>query len=128
MAPFRCTTILLLCPKTGRLLAPSHPLTAPLTPVASCMIRKLYLLVAGECKPDNPDAPSMHETLLPGHLLSMFVKEKLNDWTLGVKLAIEQTMRRGGEYNFTDRMLSLSMPGTPCCATPSAGGQRMHLY
>lgn len=33
------------------------------------MLRKLYTLVnMNECKPDDPDSPSMHEILLPGHL------------------------------------------------------------
>eukprot|EP01134_Creolimax_fragrantissima_P002099 CFRG2099T1 len=65
-------------------------------------IQKLYRLVSGECKVDNPDAPSMQEVMLPGHLYNMFIKEKLNDWTVALKTVIEQHIRRGGDYNFSD--------------------------
>jgi DNA-directed RNA polymerase I subunit RPA2 len=32
-----------------------------------------------QCCDDNPDALTHHELLLPGHLLTKFVKEKLED-------------------------------------------------
>jgi DNA-directed RNA polymerase I subunit RPA2 len=68
------------------------------------MIRKLYRLVAGEARPDNPDAPAMQEVLLPGHLLAMMMKESLNELTDAIRINMDIHMRRGGEHNFTDRM------------------------
>ena len=43
------------------------------------MLRKLYCFVQGGCGEDNADALSNQELLLPGHLLSAFVKEKLDE-------------------------------------------------
>ena len=68
------------------------------------MLRKLYALVAGTIRPDNADALTSQEILLPGktrlgvlpgmlcphlsrhspgHLYCMFLKEKLQDWLTG---------------------------------------------
>ena len=45
------------------------------TPVSSSfMLHKLYALVDGGCCDDNADALVHHELLLPGHLLTMFLK------------------------------------------------------
>ena len=49
------------------------------------MIRKLFAFAQGDCNADNADALMNHEILLPGHLLSMYVKEKLEDIFLNVK-------------------------------------------
>ena len=38
------------------------------------MIQKLYKLVSGEIRLDNPDSPMMHEALLGGHLYGMIIK------------------------------------------------------
>ena len=43
------------------------------------MARKLYAFVQGKCKEDNADAMANQELLLPGHLLTMFVKEKIDE-------------------------------------------------
>jgi len=57
------------------------------------MIQKLYALVSGEIKPDNPDALSSHEILLPGHLYAFFLKEKLHDWLGGARGVILKDLR-----------------------------------
>lgn len=49
------------------------------------MLGKLYALVSGACSPDNPDSAMHQEILLPGHLLMMFVKERLDDWLQRLK-------------------------------------------
>ena len=41
------------------------------------MIRKLFSFAEGKCIADNADALMNHELLLPGHLLTMYLKEKL---------------------------------------------------
>jgi DNA-directed RNA polymerase I subunit RPA2 len=56
-------------------------------------IRKLYALVQGEIKPDNPDALSSHELLLPGHIYNVYLKEKLQDWVDGIKEVIVRDIR-----------------------------------
>lgn len=47
--------------------------------VLCVMIRKLLALVAQECAADSPDAVSNQEVLLPGHMICMFAKEKLQE-------------------------------------------------
>ena len=59
------------------------------------MIRKLYSLVSGEIAEDNQDSQSNHDILLPGHLYAMIVKEKIQEWLVGIKLAMLKDIRRG---------------------------------
>ncbi|KAJ3364773.1 hypothetical protein GGF31_008919 [Allomyces arbusculus] len=57
------------------------------------MIRKLYALVAGECAQDNPDSPQHQEILLGGHLYGAYLKEKLEDYLVGLTTAIRTELR-----------------------------------
>ncbi|CAM9761273.1 unnamed protein product, partial [Phaeothamnion confervicola] len=57
------------------------------------MLRKLYAFVAGDCREDNADALSAHELLLPGHLITMFVKEKLDECLQLVRAHILKDVR-----------------------------------
>ena len=43
------------------------------------LLHKLYSLKLGLCKPDSADALSMQEILMPGHLLTSFIKEKMQE-------------------------------------------------
>lgn len=43
------------------------------------MIRKLYVFAARDCGVDNSDSVQNHDVLLPGHLLTAFVKEKFDE-------------------------------------------------
>lgn len=45
----------------------------------SHMLQKLFCAVEGECSIDNPDSLAHQEILLPGILLQMFVREKLEE-------------------------------------------------
>ncbi|SCV68372.1 BQ2448_493 [Microbotryum intermedium] len=58
------------------------------------MIRKLYALVGGECCADNPDSPQHQEILMPGFLYGIIIKEKLDEYVNGIKLQIQQDIRR----------------------------------
>lgn len=49
------------------------------------MIRKLFAFAEGKCVADNADALMNHELLLPGHLLTMYLKEKLEELLLSIK-------------------------------------------
>lgn len=57
------------------------------------MLRKLLSFAEGKCIPDNADALMNHEILLPGHLVTMIVKEKMEEALLGIRQAIQR------EYN-----------------------------
>jgi DNA-directed RNA polymerase I subunit RPA2 len=57
------------------------------------MVRKLFSFVEGKCIGDNADALMNHELLLPGHLISMYVKEKMEEALLGVRMAIVRDSR-----------------------------------
>mmetsp|Transcript_829 Transcript_829/g.1612 ORF Transcript_829/g.1612 Transcript_829/m.1612 type:complete len:1156 (-) Transcript_829:50-3517(-) len=57
------------------------------------MIRKLYALVQGTIKPENPDALNNHEILLPGHIYLMLLKEKMNDMLAGIKSTVLREIR-----------------------------------
>jgi DNA-directed RNA polymerase I subunit RPA2 len=57
------------------------------------MLRKLFAFAQGTCAPDNADALMNHEILLPGHLISMYVKEKLEDVFLNIKQQVTRDYR-----------------------------------
>jgi len=63
------------------------------------MIQKLYALVEKKIKPDNSDANSSHEVLLPGHLMHMIVKEQLQDYLEGIRAVIEKDLRMMSDPN-----------------------------
>ncbi|KAI9720595.1 MAG: DNA-directed RNA polymerase I subunit RPA2 [Candelaria pacifica] len=72
------------------------------------MIRKLYALVAGDCAVDNPDAVQNQEILLGGFLYGMIIKEKLDDYLLGVRNAATEWSKRDkikiGRFNTPEFM------------------------
>jgi len=67
------------------------------------MLRKLYALVGGTCLPDNADSLQNHELLLPGHFITSFVKEKLEETLRAVYLGISKDIR----MDFTRAMSDL---------------------
>lgn len=66
------------------------------------MLRKLFALVSGECRPDNPDSPQHQEILLPGYLYGMIVKERLEEALTGVQKQIDQDIERSVAIDFYD--------------------------
>lgn len=58
------------------------------------MLRKLYALVSGSCRPDNPDSPQHQEILLPGSLYGMIIKERLEDALNQIRNQIAQDIRK----------------------------------
>ena len=79
------------------------------------MIRKLYAFAQGKCSQDNADAFMNHEVLLPGHLITMYVKEKLEDMLINIKGNIVKDYRLNkakcvadmttGKYTFLKKTL-----------------------
>ena len=57
------------------------------------MTRKLYAFAEGKCQQDNQDALCNHELLLPGHLYTMYVKEKVEELILKVRQTIQRDFR-----------------------------------
>ncbi|KAI3444963.1 hypothetical protein Pfo_001628 [Paulownia fortunei] len=53
------------------------------------MLQKLFSLVDQTSVPDNPDSLQNQEVLLPGHLITIYLKEKLQDWLLKAKRALQ---------------------------------------
>lgn len=61
------------------------------------LLRKLYSFAAGDCGVDNADSLQNQELLMPGHLLSTFVKEKFDEMLQNVRLGMLTEMRK--EYS-----------------------------
>ncbi|KAL0800307.1 hypothetical protein Bca101_055482 [Brassica carinata] len=57
------------------------------------MIQKLFSLVDQTSLPDNPDSLQNQEILVPGHLITIYLKEKLEEWLRKCKSIIEEEMR-----------------------------------
>ena len=57
------------------------------------MLRKLFAFAQGKCDSDNADALMNHEILLPGHLINMQIKEKIEECILNIKGAILRDYR-----------------------------------
>ncbi len=58
------------------------------------LIRKMYSFAAGDCGVDNADSLQNQEILMPGHLISAFVKEKFEEMFMAVRLGILKEMRQ----------------------------------
>jgi len=52
------------------------------------MIRKLFCFAQGKCLGDNADALMNHEILLPGHLINLYVKEKMEESLLTMRIGL----------------------------------------
>ncbi|OMO51312.1 hypothetical protein CCACVL1_29865 [Corchorus capsularis] len=57
------------------------------------MVQKLFSLVDQTSTPDNTDSLQNQEILLAGHLITIYLKEKLEDWMRKGKLLIEETIK-----------------------------------
>lgn len=66
------------------------------------MMRKLYSFAQGLCAPDNADALMNHEILLPGHLINMIVKEKLEEALKNVKNSIDRDYQLKRAHTLND--------------------------
>ncbi|KAL0379916.1 UNVERIFIED_CONTAM: DNA-directed RNA polymerase I subunit [Sesamum angustifolium] len=54
------------------------------------MLQKLFSLVDQTSVPDNPDSLQNQEVLLPGHLITIYLKEKLQEWLLKAKRTLQE--------------------------------------
>lgn len=51
-------------------------------------LQKLFTYVRGGCAAESPDNPMFQEVLLPGHLMQMLLKEKIETYLLALKQSI----------------------------------------
>uniref|UniRef100_A0A8C5JV84 DNA-directed RNA polymerase subunit beta n=1 Tax=Jaculus jaculus TaxID=51337 RepID=A0A8C5JV84_JACJA len=58
------------------------------------MTRKLFALARGECMEDNPDSIVNQEVLTPGQLFLMFLKEKMENWLVSTKIALDKKAQK----------------------------------
>ena len=65
------------------------------------VVRKLYALAAGECGIDNADSLQNQEILLPGHLISAFVKEKFDEYLQTLRLGVLTELRKDYDRTMT---------------------------
>ncbi|XP_064648156.1 DNA-directed RNA polymerase I subunit RPA2-like [Lineus longissimus] len=72
------------------------------------MTRKLYTFAKGECSAESADNPMFQEILLGGHLYQMVLAEKIENWLLSLKYAIEKVENKGGGSRGTDFTLNHS--------------------
>ncbi len=71
--------------------------------VLALMSRKLHSFVHAKCCEDNMDSVSHQELLMPGHILSAYIREKMED-TLGQSIA---HMRRDANNDLTHSSLNI---------------------
>lgn len=70
------------------------------------LLRKLYSFAAGDCGVDNADSLQNQEILLPGHLMSTFVKEKFEEILQNLRLGLLTEFRK----DFARKEVLLSDP------------------
>ncbi|KAB2010197.1 hypothetical protein ES319_D10G221000v1 [Gossypium barbadense] len=61
------------------------------------MVQKLFSLVDQTSAPDNSDSLQNQEILLPGHLITIYLKEKLEDWLRKGKKLVEDKINNNSQ-------------------------------
>ncbi|KAF7836196.1 DNA-directed RNA polymerase I subunit 2 [Senna tora] len=65
------------------------------------MLQKLFSLIDQTSVPDNPDSLQNQEVLLPGHLITIYLKEKLEEWLQkGIKLIQDEISDDSKKFDF----------------------------
>ncbi|KAK4802063.1 hypothetical protein SAY86_000266 [Trapa natans] len=65
------------------------------------MVQKLFSLIDQTSVPDNPDSLQNQEVLLPGHLITIYLKEKLDEWLhKAKKLIIDEINSTTKKFDF----------------------------
>ncbi|KAI7754543.1 hypothetical protein M8C21_024585 [Ambrosia artemisiifolia] len=69
------------------------------------MVQKLFSFIDQTSIPDNPDSLQTQEILLPGHLVTIYVKERLQEWLLKSKQILEDEIKnRKEKFEFENCM------------------------
>ncbi|KAJ0932347.1 putative DNA-directed RNA polymerase [Helianthus annuus] len=65
------------------------------------MVQKLFSFIDQTSIPDNPDSLQTQEVLLPGHLVTIYIKERLQEWLLKAKrLLQDEANNRKKNFDF----------------------------
>ncbi|GLT64966.1 hypothetical protein SLA2020_374250 [Shorea laevis] len=65
------------------------------------MVQKLLSLIDQTCVPDNLDSLQNEEILLPGHIITIYLKEKLEDWLHKSKELLQDEINNTSkQFNF----------------------------
>ncbi|KAF7139126.1 hypothetical protein RHSIM_Rhsim07G0068800 [Rhododendron simsii] len=66
------------------------------------MLQKLFSLIDHTSAPDNPDSLQNQEVLLPGHLITIYLKEKVQEWLLKAReLLLEEINSENKSFDFS---------------------------
>lgn len=68
------------------------------------MLQKLYALVDQTTSPDNPDALQFQEALLPGHLITVFLKDRIQDWLQKSKRLIMEEITKNKSFELNSSL------------------------
>nr|CAB3499265.1 unnamed protein product [Digitaria exilis] len=68
------------------------------------MLQKLYALVDQTASPDNADALQFQEALLPGHLITVFLKDRLQDWLRKSKRIILEEATKNKSFDLNNAL------------------------
>lgn len=66
------------------------------------MLQKLYALVDQTAAPDNGDVLQNQEVLLPGHLIALYLKEKVVEWLRKSRRQLLDEMTKANNFNILD--------------------------
>ncbi|EEC67242.1 hypothetical protein OsI_34174 [Oryza sativa Indica Group] len=66
------------------------------------MLQKLYAIVDQTASPDKADALQYQEVLLPGHLITVFLKDRLQDWLRKSKRLIVEEATKNKSFDLND--------------------------
>ncbi|XP_020263709.1 DNA-directed RNA polymerase I subunit 2 isoform X2 [Asparagus officinalis] len=66
------------------------------------MLQKLYALVDQTAAPDNGDVLQNQEVLLPGHLISIYLKEKVVEWLRRSRRLLAEEMAKSKDFSIKD--------------------------
>lgn len=66
------------------------------------LLQKLFSLIDHTSEPDNPDSLQNQEVLLPGHLIIIYLKEKLQEWLQKAKRLLDDEINNESKtFDFT---------------------------
>lgn len=67
------------------------------------MLQKLFALADQTAAPDNVDALQHQEVLLPGHVLTMYAKDRMHDWLTKVRRVLAKELEdKPNEFDLQD--------------------------
>ncbi|KAJ3682242.1 hypothetical protein LUZ60_014815 [Juncus effusus] len=66
------------------------------------MIQKLYALVDQTAVPDNFDALQNQEAITPGHIMAVYLKEKLEEWLNKSKRVLKEEMEKNESFDLSN--------------------------